>query len=374
MRAQVYPPFSRRECQDAVCLKLSPGGGRNPAPFWVQTSLVSCEDGTSSAMTVQTMVVRLLLLTFLILAPLSQAQGQSDLCEVVFAPTPVRETMREVLKQPASFVNDTGEGGLRFDAEAFEHAWRALDRTKGEISAWSPQTAHDAKILRVRLRTKSSRQPLRVLITAGVHGNEPVGVVTAFDLIQAFSQNANLVGRDIELTVLPALNFDGLVSGRRRLTSGIDLNRAFTGELERDNKVIAIERAIGRGDFDLALDLHGSNERRQFFIIKQGPDANLANQAIEVLEPRLRLLSDDGKPTGGVGVHGLKGFDPNRYHLEAAGISTSVNQGTLKSYLATHGTRDAYTLEYPGQISFAQARAKNLALALAMIRRAALKD
>jgi hypothetical protein len=287
--------------------------------------------------------------------------------------------MRAVLAAPTAILTLKEGVHPRFDAAAFETVWReAASHAEGiEITPWSPQTELDAAILKVKIapphKRISSAPPLRVLITGGVHGNEPVGVVTALDIINAFKHAPDLIGRAVELTVLPALNFEGLSADRRRLSNGHDLNRQFDPSYDREDKVAQIEKAIGAAHFDLSLDLHGANERERFFVIKQTPDGGLANEAIEVLEPGLRLLSDAGETTGGVGVYGASGYEPNRYTLEAAGISTSSNVGTVKSYMTSRGTPYGYTLESPGNSPLAKARAKNLALALAMIRRAALR-
>jgi hypothetical protein len=344
------------------------------------------------------MLGRLLAFALTLIALSSPSLAAAPLCEVVFAPVRIHEAMRAVLAKSSAIVKPASRfdlsqepsESLRFDPSAFESAWKDLlasaranppraiePRANLAVSEWSPQLDLDSKILKIELTPRARRstvRPLRVLITGGVHGNEPIGVITALDIAQAFLRTPDLAGRAVELTVLPALNFEGLSTNRRRLSNGSDLNRQFDSTLTRKEKVARIESAIGPAPFDLALDLHGSNERHQFFVIKQGPDTGLAGDAIQVLEPSLRLLSDEGKTTGGVGVHGVRGYESNRYQLEAPGISTSVNRGTLKSFMSERGTPYSYTLEYPGQLSLETARAKNLALALSMIRQAALRS
>lgn len=370
------------------------------------------------------MLGRLTFFTLTLIALAQPSLAAAPLCEVVFAPVRIHEATRAVLAKsspivkpaspliidPAARSRESGvdqqvrpqvgpsakpSESLRFDPTAFESFWKDLvasaraDQTRPDpsranpsradltVSEWSPQFDLDSKILKIELAPRAHRsatRSLRVLITGGVHGNEPIGVLTALDIARAFSLAPDLVGRAVELTVLPALNFEGLSANRRRLANGSDLNRQFDSALEHEEKVARIESAIGTTRFDLALDLHGSNERRQFFVIKQGPDAGLANDAIKILEPDLRLLSDEGQTTGGVGVHGVHGYESNRYQLEAPGISTSTNRGTLKSFMSERGTHYSYTLEYPGQLPLETARAKNLALALSMIRQAALRS
>lgn len=327
------------------------------------------------------MVIRILLLTLLLslLSPVAYASGLSARsCEAIFSESLRAERVLPV--RPAGTGVANVATTREFDPAAFEKLWRETaarfaDRPEISMSEWSDQMPLDAEILKMTVRprkagsnTAKSRRPLRVLITGGVHGNEPLGMLTALDLVDVFSKG--LDGRPVELVVLPALNFEGLVAYRRRLANGEDLNRSLDDE-QASAKAARIKEAIGTEPFDLSLDLHGSKERREFFVIKQGDDKGVAERAIRVLPRNLRLKSDAGEDTGPVGVHSANGYQPGRYNLEAPGISTSINKGTLKSYVSGLGTPYAYTVEYPGQLPFAQARAKNLELALAMIREAA---
>src|SRR5690606_32877237 len=61
-----------------------------------------------------------------------------------------------------------------------------------------------------------------VLILGGVHGNEPEGVAAALGLMQGFQESFTLKMR---LTIVPALNLDGVLKGERKNLRGVDLNR-----------------------------------------------------------------------------------------------------------------------------------------------------
>jgi protein MpaA len=62
----------------------------------------------------------------------------------------------------------------------------------------------------------------RILIIGGVHGNEPEGVVAAESLLERFYEN---YGFRLSITVVPALNIDGVLKGTRKNARAVDLNR-----------------------------------------------------------------------------------------------------------------------------------------------------
>lgn len=62
----------------------------------------------------------------------------------------------------------------------------------------------------------------RVLILGGVHGDEPEGVECAYGLIGRWSRSFPF---NLHVTILPALNMDGVIRGQRVNGRGVDLNR-----------------------------------------------------------------------------------------------------------------------------------------------------
>jgi protein MpaA len=61
-----------------------------------------------------------------------------------------------------------------------------------------------------------------VLILGGVHGDETEGVIAGFGLVENFAQNFDL---NLKLTIVPALNLDGVLAKSRCNANSIDLNR-----------------------------------------------------------------------------------------------------------------------------------------------------
>jgi murein peptide amidase A len=63
---------------------------------------------------------------------------------------------------------------------------------------------------------------VKVLILGGVHGDEPEGVVAAKGLIEEFRKNFNL---NLDLTVIPEFNIEGVLLHTRGNSNKVDLNR-----------------------------------------------------------------------------------------------------------------------------------------------------
>lgn len=62
----------------------------------------------------------------------------------------------------------------------------------------------------------------KVLLLAGVHGDEVEGVALAYQLVEEFSKDFNY---DLELHIVPSFNMDGVLLSQRKNWNGVDLNR-----------------------------------------------------------------------------------------------------------------------------------------------------
>lgn len=62
----------------------------------------------------------------------------------------------------------------------------------------------------------------RVLILGGVHGDEPEGVAAGFGLLRSFMEGFEY---NLHLSLVPALNLDGVLDKSRTNGNGVDLNR-----------------------------------------------------------------------------------------------------------------------------------------------------
>lgn len=318
-----------------------------------------------------------ILLTATALLSLPAFAGQSDTCAQAF---PSRDYSPVTAK---TFVHSTDKG-FRFDPNSFGESWALLLKSlPTDVEA----NVVDGPVLKLQISPKksaqktrqtsnqthskslnqtSTRQPLRLLMTAGIHGNEPLGVQTALDVVATLMADKE-ARANIEITLLPTLNEYGLLEGTRADEQGQNRNR----EIYRDSSDVRIQQiqaAIGDTPYDIALDLHGGIRRKDFFVIKSGDDQHLATRALGGFSSDLLLRADSGARSGHAGVWQRDGtYDATRYFLLAPGLSVSTNAGTLKSYVYELGTPRSYTLEYPGALPLKEARAKYLELVMNFI-------
>lgn len=224
----------------------------------------------------------------------------------------------------------------KLDALGAAHADRLEVSSYGQVGG--------QPLVMVRLpaigRRPGSKPPLRVLVSGGVHGDEPSGVLAAVDWIEAAMKDKG-VRKRFEIVVLPAVNPTGLVAATRVTGAGQDVNRTFPAGTQAASspEAAAISKALGEQPFDLFVDLHGARSQG-FFLIRGKDDGPVSG----------KILSAMASPA-------LMGPSHSQsYAMHTLGGASSSNQGTFKDYMRERGARYSYTLEYPRGADPAQQR------------------
>jgi hypothetical protein len=202
-------------------------------------------------------------------------------------------------------------------------------------------------ILRIDLPSRNS-QAKKILITAGLHGNEPFGVTALMEFIEKTVFDHKL-RNEYDFVFLPMMNPKALKNSSRLTSDHIDLNRTFSSSRQTPQS-LAIMNSLNNENFDMAIDLHGSIMREGFFIIKSmESNEKLAQAALKnVPEEFIFKSSKENYPEI---IPSVKDPSIPAYQLIQPGIATSFNQGTLKDYFSKElKVKNAFTFEYPGQI------------------------
>ena len=99
-----------------------------------------------------------------------------------------------------------------------------------------------------------------ILITAGIHGDEPSGVYACREFIESYSKEYL---QQFRFTIYPCCNQMGFLTGNRFDQEGIDLNRDFT-KMPITDEVIAIQKSLceGPSNYLFVMDLHEDNPLR----------------------------------------------------------------------------------------------------------------
>ncbi|MEX0323778.1 MAG: M14 family metallocarboxypeptidase [Puniceicoccaceae bacterium] len=121
-----------------------------------------------------------------------------------------------------------------------------------------------------------------VYISAGVHGDEPAGPMAALELLRQKALPEN-----INLTVFPLVNPQGLEAGTRENLDGVDLNRDYGSEPVAYETRSQLEW-IGDCQYDVTICLHEDYDGEGFYVYahsvdKAGPD--FAQIAIDAASP-----------------------------------------------------------------------------------------
>ena len=121
-------------------------------------------------------------------------------------------------------------------------------------------TVHDYPIYQIHLAS-SIDIPKHVLITGGMHGDEPAGVEA---VLQFLARDNTALLKNFSFLVIPCINPYGYVHNTRETLDGVDINRAF--EAEDVAEVAILKKALGKTQFSLAIDFHEDYDATGFYL------------------------------------------------------------------------------------------------------------
>ena len=117
-------------------------------------------------------------------------------------------------------------------------------------------------------RTSTVKDRIKVGVFAGVHGDEPAGILGLMDFVRELDEEPEY-GRSFELFLYPLCNPTGYLAGTRASHSGKDLNREFWRE-STEPEIIALEAEIKARQFDGIISLHSDDTCQGFYGYARG--------------------------------------------------------------------------------------------------------
>jgi len=187
--------------------------------------------------------------------------------------------------------------------------------------------------------TPETRRPLRVYISAGIHGDEPAGPLAVRQLLQE-----NAWPAEFDLWLCPCLNPRGFLVNRRENDRGLDLNRQYLKPAASETRA-HIAWLESQPSFDLCFCLHEDWESHGFYVYELNSDnrPSLAEPIVQrVAEVCPIDLSEliEGRPARGGIIR--PSVDPR-----------SRPDWPESFFLLTRKTHLSYTLEAPSDFPIA---------------------
>jgi hypothetical protein len=220
------------------------------------------------------------------------------------------------------------------ESAAKEHGWNSeifFETNDLKLFALTKHTRNSG--LETRNTEPETRNPKRIYLSAGIHGDEPAGPLAALRLIQENQWPENL-----DLWFCPCLNPLGFALNSRENSRGIDLNRDYLKPMTEEivAHIAWLER---QPNFDLCLLLHEDWESYGFYLYEQNPEnrKSLAEPMIEAVSKVCPIDPNElieGRPA----QNGI--IRPN---IDL----NSRPQWAEAFYLITRKTPQGYTLEAP---------------------------
>lgn len=182
----------------------------------------------------------------------------------------------------------------------------------------------------VRLNGKGSK---KVLLSAGVHGDEPVSP----DSMRLFIENLSpFFLNEMDFTIFPCVNPYGYEHGTRENVQGVDINRSFADGSTAESA--AFKKYLKGKRFGLFLDLHEDWEYHGFYLYEHGKK-KYGEKIIKNVGKVCQInpcREIDGRPAKG-GIIRLKK------------VPRSIGNKPLGRYIYKHHTNHAITAEAPGK-------------------------
>ena len=150
---------------------------------------------------------------------------------------------------------------------------------KGEAAGFRPRilgtvTADSGTVPILSLSRKVSGLAPRILIAAGIHGDEPAGPHAILSLLEEFNEKWESLRR-LHLEIVPLINPSGFDRRQRHDSTGVDPNRAF-GSPSPPQEIRYLMNDYKKRRIDLFVDLHEDVDTPGFYLYELAPDTTTA--------------------------------------------------------------------------------------------------
>ena len=150
--------------------------------------------------------------------------------------------------------------------------------------------------------TKPAKGKIEVLLTAGIHGDEPAGPGAILEALESGFLK-KWIGK-FNFTIMPCINPSGYDLGTRENENGIDINRSFDKDGVKESS--CVKKFLSGKKFDLFMEFHEDWEYDGYYLyeISPNPKARCGAKIIKELK-RKKLPIHNGDADGRSVLNGL---------------------------------------------------------------------
>jgi len=220
-------------------------------------------------------------------------------------------------------------------------------------------------IYRIDMPGTGAAKRKKVVITAGVHGNEAIGVEVVLELIERLAFD-NKLRNEYDLVFFPALNPGGLKNYKRAMNNKIDQQDTWIKGKESKVAKMVIKSLEGE-KINMVMDLHEVVSQDAFFAIRtKNNKDDLIQKAFAQIPSQYAL-----KAASEAYPQKLYSFsDPKQvaYILQGPGDAVSMNIGALKNYFSeVLNVEHSYAIEAPKRMKLSEKRVIYLKLVIGFL-------
>lgn len=173
---------------------------------------------------------------------------------------------------------ELGHQLLDYDPERYAERLLTRPGVQGEVVA---RFGHEGRRYpTVRVRTPNVDAPRRLLVCAGIHGNERAGILAIPTILDDVAADPSLID-GVHLDILTPVNPVGAAMNSRYNAAGFDLNRDFIRFETREARIVRDVMLETRPS--LVLSLHEGPQEGSFLICNDEVDRELALALVDAM-------------------------------------------------------------------------------------------
>lgn len=195
----------------------------------------------------------------------------------------------------------------------------------------------------MKLSWKSNPAFPRVLLSAGIHGDEPAGPHAVLSLLESWKASKSAPPLEFNLDLFPLINPSGFLNKTRENKEGVDLNREFAKGHPAQEVRLLMDNLKHR-TYQLSVEFHEDIDAKGFYLYEHFPANSdpIAPAIISCLEQSGHTILKDPVIEGMSAQNGIihPTVERRRSRFRRHGWPEAI-------YMHRHGTPRTITLETP---------------------------